>query len=209
MRENMKEAYSRLGALSQMGGNGAAAAFYTSLADQFDEVADKQRLLLRNRIQGSDVSHWNAFLLRLSGLVMLFCAALLLLCGFGVMIRNRSLKLGSLHPSRATLALGFSAAVGSLLSSAILFVSYRPYAELLQRFLSKGDDAQLFELSAFLRDTQLPIGSQFNLGPGSWYVGSSRVVFYFWLGLTILCALAFFTAVLRHFHHRTRANATM
>jgi hypothetical protein len=209
MRENMKEAYSRLGALSQMGGNGAAAAFYTSLADQFDRAADKQRLLLRNRIQGSDVSHWNAFLLRLSGLVMLFCAALLLLCGLGVVIRNRSLKLGSLHPSRATLALGFSAAVGSLLSSAILFVSYRPYAELLQRFLSKGDDAQLFELSAFLRDTQLPFGSQFNLGPGSWYVGSSRVVFYFWLGLTILCALAFFTAVLRHFHHRTRANATI
>jgi hypothetical protein len=101
------------------------------------------------------------------------------------------------------------AAVGSLLSSAILFVSYRPYAELLQRFLSKGDDAQLFELSAFLRDTQLPFGSQFNLGPGSWYVGSSRVVFYFWLGLTILCGLAFFIAVLRHFHHRTRANATI
>ena len=46
------------------------------------------------------------------------------------------------------------------------------------------------------------------LGPGSWYVGSSRVVFYFWLALTVLCALAFLIAVLRHFHHRTRANAT-
>jgi|HubBroStandDraft_4_1064222.scaffolds.fasta_scaffold05574_5 hypothetical protein len=209
MRENMKDAYGRLGALSQMEGNNAAAAFYTSLADQFDKAVDKRRLLLDNRIQGSDVSHWNAFLVRLSGLVMLFCTALLLLCGLGVVIRNRSLKLGSLHPSRATLALGFSAAVGSLLSSAILFVSYRPYAELLQRSLSKGDDTQLFELSAFLRDTQLPIGSQFNLGPGSWYVGSSRVVFYFWLALTILCALAFLIAVLRHFHHRTRANATI
>ena len=208
MRKDMSGAYTRLGALSQMEGNNAAAAFYTSLADQFDKAADKQRMLLRGRIQGSDVSHWNAFLVRLSGLAMLFCAAVLLLCAVGVAVRSRSLRLSSLHPSGLTLALGFGAAVGSLLSSNVLFVAYRPYSELLQRFLSKGDDAQLFELSAFLRDTQLPFGSQFNLGPGSWYVGSSRVVFYFWLALTVLCALAFLIAVLRHFHHRTRANAT-
>jgi hypothetical protein len=207
MSEYVKKAYARLGALSQTEGNKAASPFYGSLADQFGRAADKQRLLLRSRFEGDDVSHWNAFLVRLSGLAMLFCALLLLLCGLGVVVRNRSLRWGSLHPSRLTLALGFGAAVGSLLSSAVLFVSYKPYSELLQRFLSKGDDAGLFELSAFLRDTQLPLGSQFNLGPGSWYVGSWSVVFYFWFALTILCAVALLIAVLRHFQTRPRTSA--
>jgi hypothetical protein len=205
IRKEMKEAYGRLAALSQTEGNGQAASFYTSLADQFDKAADKQRLLLRNRFRGSDVSLWNAFLVRLSGLAILLCAALLFLCALGVVIRNRSLKLASLHPSRLTLALCSGAAIGALLSSAILFVSYRPYSELLQRFLNKGDDAQLPELAAFLRDTQRPLGSQFSMG--TWYISSSMMVFYFWFAVTILCALALLIAVFRHFQTRPRASA--
>ncbi len=208
VRKDMREAYGRLGALSQVEGNNTAAAFYSSLADQVAKTAEKERTSLRARFQGSDVSHWNAFLVRLSGLLMLFCALLLLLCALGVVVRNRSLRLSSLHPSGLTLALGFGAAIGLLLSSAVLFVSYRPYFELLQRFLSKGDDAQLFELSAFLRDTQLPLGSQFNLGPDSWYVASWNVVFYFWFAVTVLCAFALLIAVFRHFQTRPRASAT-
>ena len=207
LRKDMDEAYARLGALSQLEGNKPEAAFYASLADQFDKGADKERTLLLNRNQGSDRSHWNAFLVRLSGLLMLSCAMLLLLCALGVVVRNRLARIDSLQPSRVTLALGFSAAVGWVISSAVLFVSYRPYSELLHRFLSKGDDAQLSELSAFLRDTQLPFGSQFNFGPDSWYVASSRVVFYFWLAISILCALALLIAVLRHFQTRPRASA--
>ncbi|MGB2593039.1 MAG: hypothetical protein WBG02_08955 [Candidatus Acidiferrum sp.] len=207
LRKNMDEAYARLGALSQLEGNKPEAAFYASLADQFDKGADEERALLRNRVQGSDVSHWNAFLVRLSGLLMLSCLILLLLCALGLVVRNRSVRIGSLQPGRVTLALGFSAAVGWLVSSAVLFVSYRPYSELLQRFLSKGDDAQLSQLSSFLRDAQLPIGSQFNLGPGSWYVSSTNVVFYFWFAISILCALALLIAVFRHFQTRPRASA--
>jgi hypothetical protein len=204
IRKEMKEAYGRLAALSQTEGNGQAASFYTSLADQFDKAADKQRLLLRNRFRGSDVSLWNAFLVRLSGLGILICAALLILCALGVVIRNRSLRLASLHPSRLTLALCSGAAIGSLLSSAILFVSYRPYSELLRRFLNKGDDAQLPELAAFLRDTQRPLGSQFSMG--TWYISSSMMVFYFWFAITILCALALLIAIFRHFQTRPRAS---
>jgi hypothetical protein len=205
MKKHMKEAYGRLGALSQMEGNNGAPAFYASLADQFDKAADKQRLLLRSSFQGSDVSLWNAFLVRLSGLLMLFCAVLLLLCVLGIVVRSRSLRLSSLHPSRLTLALGFGAAVGSLLSSAVLFVSYWPYSELLHRFLSKGDDSQLSDLSAFLRDAQRPLGSRFSMG--TWYLSSSMMVFYFWFAVALLCALALAIAVLRHFQTRSRTSA--
>jgi len=206
--KNLKEAYTRLGALSQAEGDNEAASFYALLADQLDTTTQRERALLRSRFRGSEVSHWNAFVVRLSGLLMIFCAALLLLCVLGVFIRNRSLSLGSLHPSRLTLALGFVAAAGSLLCSVVLFVSYRPYSELIKRFLSKGDDSGLPELTEFLRDAQLPLGSQFHLGPDSWYVGSWNAVFYFWFGVSILCALALLIAVFRHFQTRPRASAT-
>jgi len=205
MRKEMKEAYSRLGALSETEGNGEAASFYTSLAGQLDKSEENERKLMRSRFEGSDVSLWNAFLVRLSGLGILICATLLSLCALGVVIRSRSVRLASLHPSRLTLALGFGAAIGSLLSSAVLFVSYRPYSELFQRFLSKGDDAGLSELSNFLRDVQHPLGSRFSLG--TWYVSSSMMVFYFWFAVTILCALALLIAVFRHFQTRPRAHA--
>jgi hypothetical protein len=207
MSKPLKEAYSRLGALSQVEGNNSVAALYASLADQNDKAAEKERISWRSRFVGSSVSHWSAFVVRVSGLAMLFCAVLLLVCALGVVVRGRSLRLSSLHPSRLTLALGSTAAVGSLLSSAILFLTYRPYSELLQRFLSTGDDAQLSELSAFLRDAQLPLGSQFNLGPGSWYVASWNLVFYFWFGVTVLCGLALLVAVARHYQTRPRTSA--
>jgi hypothetical protein len=208
MGKDMKQAYSRLGALSQMDGNNAAAAFYESLADQVDKITQQERMLLRSRSNGSEVSHWNALALRLSGILMVSCAALLLFCVLGVLVRSRSLKLSSLHPSRLTLTLGSGAAVGWLLSSAILFVSYRPYSELLRRFLGKGDDSGLPELSSFLRDTQLPLGTQFHVGPDSWYVASSNAVFYFWLAVSLVCACALLLAVLRHFQTRPRASAS-
>jgi hypothetical protein len=207
MSKHVKNAYSRLGAISQTGGNHAAAAFYASLADQVDRAAERERTLLGSRFIGSGVSHWNAFTLRLSGLLMLLCGALLLLCASGLVVRNRSLRLGSFHPSGLTLALGSCAAVGSLLSSVVLFVSYRPYSELLRLFLVKGDEAGLSELSAFLRDAQLPIGSQFHLGPGSWYVASWNVVFYFWFAVSLLCAFGLLVALLRHFQTRSRTSA--
>jgi hypothetical protein len=206
MSKVLKEAYTRLGALSQSEGNRSAAELYASLADQNDKAAEKERSTWRSRFAGSSVSHWNAFVVRLSGLAMLFCAVVLLVCALGVVVRGRSLRLSSLQPSRLTLALGSAAAIGALLSSAMLFVTYRPYAELLQRFLSTGDDAQLSELSAFLRDTELPLGSQFNLGPGSWYVASWNIVFYFWFAVSILCALALAIAIFRHLQTRPRAS---
>jgi hypothetical protein len=200
MRKNMKEAYTRLGALSEKEGNKVEAAFYASLSDQADKATEKQLTLLRSRFRGSDVSHWNASLVKLSGLLMLFCAVLLLVCALGIVVRSRSLRLTSFHPSRLTLAIGLGAALGSLLSSVVLFVSYRPYSELFQRFLSKGDDAGLSELSSFLRDTQFVLGTQD-------FLDSSNVVFHFWSAVTVLCALAVLIAVFRHFQTRPRAAA--
>jgi hypothetical protein len=197
-----KEAYKRLGSLSEMEGNQAEATFYASLSDQLDREAEKERASRSSRFRGSSVSHWNAFLVRLAGLSMLVSGGLLLICAVGVVVRTRSARLPSLRPSRLTLALGLAAALGALLSSVVLFVSYWLYAELLRRFLRNDEDGGTAELSNFLGDARLPLGSQFNLG--SWYVGVWNDVFYFWFAVTILCVLALLIAVVRHFQTRSR-----
>ena len=131
---------------------------------------------------------------------MLLCGGILLICSVGVMLRSRSVRLASLRPSRLTLTLGFGAALGSLLASAVLLVSYWPYSEILQRFISDSDESGVSELSNFLGDAQVPLGTQ-------GYLGVSNAVFYFWLSVAVLCALALLVAVVRHFQTRTRPHA--
>jgi len=202
----VKEAYKRLAASSAEDGNSSEAAFYAALSDHVEEVAEKQRATWRSRAQGgTSIPGWNAFLTRLAGVSMLFCGGILVICALGVALRARSVALSALHPSWPTVALAFASAIGALLSCAVLFASYWPYSQLFQRFVNKGDDYHLTELSAFLGDTQLPLGSQLSMG--SWYVGSQNVVFYFWFGVSILCAVALATAVLRHYRTRPRVNA--
>jgi hypothetical protein len=202
----VKEAYKRLATASAKDGNSAEAAFYAALTDHVDQEAEKQRASWRSRSRGgSSVPHWNAFLIRLAGLSMLFCGSILAICALGLVVRTRSVAFSALRPSRLTLALAFTSAIGALLSSAVLFVSYWPYSQLLQRFVKTGDDYHLSELSAFLGDTQLPLGSQFSMG--SWYVGSQNAVFYFWFAVSILCALALATAIFRHYQTRPGADA--
>jgi hypothetical protein len=206
MSKELKEAYTRLEALSQLEDNKEEAALYAELGGQLDKTWESRLASWRNSYRGSDVSHWNAFLVRLSGLLILFFGSLLAFCVIGVMIRSHSVKLTLLRPSVLTLTLAFSSAVGALLSCAVLFVSYWPYSHAFQRFVSAGDESGLAELSNFLGNSQLPLGSGLRIG--SWYVGVSNVVFYFWFAVAILCILALLLAVLRHFQTRPRATMT-
>ncbi len=100
-----------------------------------------------------------------------------------------------------TLAIGF-AAIGALLSSAVLYAVYRPYSEILQRFITKGDEASLSDLSNFLFATQVPLGAH-------GFLGVYDAVFQFWGIVTLLCVLALLFAVLRHFLTRRPDAATV
>jgi len=202
LRPELQEVYRRLGAISQEEGNNVEAAFYASLANQTERAQHEELISLRKRVNGSDVSHWNAFLVKASGLVILFSGGLLLTCALAVIVRGKSFRRSALHPSRLTLVVGLCGAIGALLSSAVLYVSYRPYAEILQRFIRNGDQMNLPELSSFLDTTRLPLGAQ-------GFLDVWQFVFYFWFGVVLLCILALLvTAVLRRFQHRPRANAT-
>jgi hypothetical protein len=202
LRRELKEACKRLGALSEEEGNKVEGAFYASLADQTDRAQDEELLSLRKRVKGGDVSHWNSFLVKASGLVILFSGGLLLTCALAVIVRGKSFRRSALRPNRLTLVVGLCGAIGALLSSAVLYLSYRPYAEILQRFIRNGDETSLTELSSFLDATRLPLGAQ-------GFLDVSEFVFYFWFGVLLLCIPALMVAVLLRFQHRPRANARM
>jgi hypothetical protein len=209
-RRGCKPAFERLANISEMQGNKAEAAFYSALGDEFTKTAERDLARRRNSFGGNEVSRWNAFLVRLSGLALLFCAALLVVCALGVVVRSQSLKWSALQASQLTLGLASIAAVGALLASAVLFASYRPYSELMQQYLSRGDTTGLAEVSSFLSDVQLPLGSRLagsQLRMSESYVGSTSAVFYFWLGVALLCGVALLAAVLRHVQTRQRTTA--
>lgn len=198
----LADAYQRLAALSETEGNHTEAAFYVSLREQDALATQKALAALRGESRGSDLSHGSAFLVRLSGLLLLVSGGLVLICAVGVVIRGKSLKLSALRPSPSSLAVGFAGAIGALLSSVVLYASYRPYSEILQGFVSKGDEAGLSELSNFLFATQVPLGSRT-------FLEAFDAVFHFWSIVIVLCVVALLMALLIHYLQRRPAAASV
>ena len=118
-------------------------------------------------------------------------------------VRQRSLRLTALQPSEVTLGFVLASTVTALLSSALLYVSYRPYAKILQRFIRTGDKSQLPAVSEFLAYAQIPLGTGRNLG---WGLSAQEVTFYFWFLVAGLCVLTLLLAVWR-FWRRPRGSA--
>jgi hypothetical protein len=193
------ESQRRLETISEEQGNKAETAFYTSLADQTERARHERLISLRSRVRGGEVSHWSSFLVKVSGLAILFSGGLLLTCALAIIVRGKSLRLSALRPSRLTLVVSLIGAAGALFSSAVLYLSYRPYAEILQRFIRNGDETSLTDLSSFLGTTQLPLGAQ-------GFLDVSEFVFYFWFGVVLLCILALLVAVLRRSQHHLSAT---
>ncbi len=69
---DLQESHKRLAAISEQEGNLAEAAFYNSLAEQTDRAQQAELVSLAISSKGSAVSHWNAFLTRVSGLLAPF-----------------------------------------------------------------------------------------------------------------------------------------
>ncbi len=200
LQRELQDAYQRLGAISLKDGNKEQSVFYDSLADQTDTAHHEALNSLRNQVHGGNVSRWNATLVKASGLALLFLGGLLLTCALGVIARCKSIRLSELRPSSLTLSVGLCAGIGALLSSAVLYVSYRPYAEIFRRFIITGDQANLAELSSFLRTAQFPLG-------GRNFLDGWNFVLYFWSVVTLLSVIALLLAVVRHFQTRPRPAA--
>jgi hypothetical protein len=90
--------------------------------------------------------------------------------------------------------------VGLLVSSATIYLTYRPYWYILQSTILNGDRSHARDLREFLMAA--------HVLPG--YARDSYVLanfqFYFWTGVTLL-GVSGLALILRHFLGRPRANA--
>jgi hypothetical protein len=93
-----------------------------------------------------------------------------------------------------------ASAMGLLLSTATIYLTYRPYWYIFQRAILNGDRSQARDLSDFLMALRVLPG----IGLGSDL--TANLPTYFWTGVTLLGVIALVLIVLRHFPGRSRAS---
>lgn len=203
MSQRLQDAYKRLGVLSEKEGNNEQAELFRYLAGKIEQTRDQQRRSAREGFseQNASVSGWNASVVRASGLLMLVSGGLVMICALTVMARSRSRRRSALPARPVAQALGLAAAVGLLVSSAALYVSYRPYAEIFQQLIHTGEGSQVRQLSDFLGRTQVPPGVH-------GFYQMRDFVFYFWASVTLLGVIGLLLMGMRLFLSRPRASGT-
>ncbi len=220
-------AYKRLQKLSEKGGNANEAALFAYLAGRFEESmrpvcsggtrirpgAAGQGVSGRNAAAGGRASlgeQWvfgeyvarrNAAVLQVSSLMMvIFTGLTVVALAMLIAGRRRGGRADAPRSTPVATIVALTSTMGLLLSSATIYLTYRPYWYILQRAMLNGDRSQTRDLSDFLMATRgLP-----GVGPGSYL--TPNLPMYFWTGVTLLGSVGLVLILLRHFLSRPRAN---
>ena len=185
-------AYNELRNSSKKGGNANEAALFAYLATTFGQSMESLRhggtsiqpgatghgVSGKNAVTGglakpgerwvfgAYVSGRNALVLQVSSLIMVILCALLLVSAAVLIAGIRqggSSAAARNHPWATVLAL--ISAVGLLLSSATIYLTYRPYWYLFQRAILDGDRSQAWDLREFLSAVRMPPGFALGTSP--------------------------------------------
>ena len=172
--------YHHLALLYEKQGNQEQAELFTYLAGKAEQdVRDEPALAAQLRGYEFQDAGRNANILSISGIAMFLCAGIVSFCAIVKIARSRSLRPSKLHPGRITTVLGCAGLIGLLLSSAALYLSYRPYAEMVRTYFRDGDTSHLGTVGMFF-DT---------LEYSNFYTLPTYLV-DFWIGVIALCAVA-------------------
>jgi hypothetical protein len=127
--------------------------------------------------------------------VLVVGAALMLIVG-----SRRAGRPGAPRSRPVATIVALTSAMGLLLSSATIYLTYRPYWYIFERAVLNGDRSQTRDLSDFLMATRVLPG----LGSGSYL--TPDLPMYFWTGVTLLGVIGLALILLRHFLGRPQAN---
>ena len=150
---------------------------------------------------GEYVATRNAAVLQISSLMMVVFSGLMLAAA-SVLVAGR---LGGGRPGAprtspgATIA-ALTSALGMLLSSATIYLTYRPYWYIFQGAVLNGDASQARDLREFLMFIR--VFPFIELGGNTTY----NLPFYFWTGATLLGVIGLLIILLRHFRGRPSAG---
>lgn len=189
-------AYQRLEKVAARQGNSNEAALFAYLGKKFDPATGVTAVALRKSVFGDYIARRNAFVLQFSALMMLMFSLLLISAAVILIVTSRAPGRSGRKKGGAAIFLALTSAVGLLLSSATVYLTYRPYWYILQNDLLKGSASQNSGLRSFMAAIRkVP-------GPDSRMVLSLPL--YFWASV-ILAAVALLTFIfLRHFREPPR-----
>jgi hypothetical protein len=195
-------AYKQLQKLAEKGGNANEAALFAYLAGRFEKSAWEGRWGLDEQgVFGQYVSRRNAAVLQISSLMMVVFSGLMVVAALMLIVGGR--QGGRPGPPRArpvATLVALTSGIGLLLSSATVYLTYRPYWYIFDRAILNGDRSQTRDLSDFLMATRLlpGVARRSELLP--------NLPLYFWTGITLLGVIGLVLILLRHFRGRPSAN---
>jgi hypothetical protein len=195
--EVLKHAYYNARAVYQKNGEMARAELLSYLADNVTREENERGARSGEWLSAMDLVHWDEAVMKISGLLLPIFGGILLICALIIIARSQSLRLSALRTSPGTLAAGLCSAVGLLLSAAMIYVSYRPFAGIVHEFVRTGDEGGLSQLNEFLDYAQYPL-----LKPGPNYP------LHFWMVVIAICAVTLLAIALRYLHVRPRPKVT-
>lgn len=190
-------AYKRLQALSEKRGRPDDAALFAYLGKEFSP-AGRSGTLLHKPVFGDYVAKRNAFVLQISALMLLIFSALLVAAVSILAAAGRDRNRFGLSRQGVVVFMTLTSAAGLLLSSATVYLTYRPYSYLLHGVLPSGGAGQDTGLRNFLTAIHSLPGIDGDL--------YAKLPVYFWAAI-ILAAVAGLTLILlRHIREPQRLN---
>ncbi len=199
-------AYRKLQAAAEKEGNHFEAEHFAYLLDLGQpKKSEDNPIGFTWGLRRASVAEWSAAQVVRSGLMMFVCAACVALAG-GLIVRKRRNAGTANLPRRApAAALGIAGAAGLLLSSVTLYLTYHPYALILDQVLA-GDWTHVDDLQALVSSVRgmppVPLGVGWR--PYEFH-SNLNFAFYFWLAVIALALAALLLVAARHFRLRPRA----
>lgn len=193
--EVLKHACYKAAAVYRKQGDSARAELLAYLAGNTARAENERTATERQWLFAMSVIHWDEAVMKISGLLLPIFSVILLVCVLIIFAKSRSLRIDLLRASRRILALGVVSAVGALLSSALVYVSYRPFGGIVGQFVRTGNDSGISQLNDFLDYAQWPL---FKPGP--------NYPLHFWLVVISACVIILLVIAARHLHFRPRAD---
>jgi hypothetical protein len=195
-------AYKQLQALSQKEGSPDEAALFGYLAGRFTPAVGEDPKLGGQWVFGRYVSRRNAAVLQISGLMMLIFSGLVVVAGSAVIVGSRrGVGPAAQRAKPVATVVTLAGAVGLLLSSATIYLTYRPYWYIFQRAILNGNRSQTRDFRDFLMATHALPG----VAPHSYLLVNFQ--FCFWAGVTLLGVAGLVFILLRHFLGRAHAHS--
>ncbi len=153
------------------------------------------------QVFGPEVSARNALVVHVSSLALLGFMVTMAVAGTALLLGIRkSAKHGARRSQPFAMAALLAGTLGFLISSATIYLTYRPYWYIYQHGSLRGNQSHLGNPSDFLT-----VAQAFQ------YYGFATANFslYFWMGVILLGVIGLVLILLRHFLGRPPANASV